>query len=431
MLINIISAVVLSRPQMIPAQPANTGNTSNLADALKKEITDLGYSDDSVQAFTNEVLGWKDASGRPMMQGWKETLDKARNDNLAGRLSMADLIKIETKVLAELGNKIKTEFSFNEQAIDLGKAISSRHAQRTTYAEMTYIAAAALGFTVQGAMASKISTKYHITYKLPVSLIATADKQMILADLAPEPAIFISSPFSLDASFVKDGDAFVLKPKAKVKDDVRSYARIRILDLNGLSAVRLIDRANAYLVSGDDDWALADLKKAISLDPHASLACNGLGNAYYKKGQFEQAITYYTTAISLDPKDVLAYCNRGRAYMKTERYEPAIADYTAAISIEPGSIIAYIDRGNAYIGLHKYQKAIDDSKAAVGIDPKNAMANYNLGRAFVYLGLANKDMDQVEEGIEALKKANKLDPKLQPEIDKLFNYLRSNVMSFQ
>lgn len=431
MLTNIISAIALYKPQNISAQPANTGTTSDLVGALKKEIKDLGYSDDTVSSFTKEVMGWKDASGRPLMQGWMETLSKARNDNRSGRLGMNDLVKLETKVITELGNEIKTEFSFNEQAIDLGKALSSRHAQRTTYAEMIYVAAAALGFPVQGAEASKISVKYHYANKMAVTLISTSDKQVVLADLATEPVISISAPFSLEASFEKDGNVLALKPKAKVKDDVRIYSRLRTLDLSCLSAMRLIDHGNAYLMSGDVEWAIADLNKAISLDPNSTLAHNGLGNIYFRKGQFEDAVANYSKAISLDPKDILAYCNRGRAYMKMEKNELGIADFTAAISIEPGSILAYIDRGNAYIDLKKYQQALVDGKAAVKIDPKNAMALYNLGRGCVNLGLANKDMDQIEEGIETLKKAGKLNPDLMPEINKLFDYLRSNVMSFQ
>jgi tetratricopeptide (TPR) repeat protein len=59
------------------------------------------------------------------------------------------------------------------------------------------------------------------------------------------------------------------------------------------------------------------------------------GNAYHDKGDNDRAIADYARAISIDPKFAIPYYNRGLIYNKKGDYDRAIADYTQAIGVDP------------------------------------------------------------------------------------------------
>ena len=59
---------------------------------------------------------------------------------------------------------------------------------------------------------------------------------------------------------------------------------------------------------------LADLTKALEIDPTLANAYVSRANAYGRKGEFDKAIADATKAIEINPEDASAYDNRGFAY---------------------------------------------------------------------------------------------------------------------
>ena len=64
------------------------------------------------------------------------------------------------------------------------------------------------------------------------------------------------------------------------------------------------------------------------------------GSAYATKGELDRAIANLSKAIALNPKYADAYNNRGRAYEKMGDKEQAIADYRKALEIDPSNQLA-------------------------------------------------------------------------------------------
>jgi Flp pilus assembly protein TadD len=62
--------------------------------------------------------------------------------------------------------------------------------------------------------------------------------------------------------------------------------------------------------------------------------CNR-GLAYYLKGMYALAIADLDKAIELDPTEAVAYNNRGAAYMKLGNYAAATADVQKALDLKP------------------------------------------------------------------------------------------------
>jgi tetratricopeptide (TPR) repeat protein len=117
----------------------------------------------------------------------------------------------------------------------------------------------------------------------------------------------------------------------------------------GQLAATYFYRGSAYFSQGHLDSAIADLSRAIELDPRNANAHNNLGLAYAENGQIESAIAHYNQAVKIRSDYAEAYYNRGIAYMAKPDYVRAIADFSEAIHWEPKNPRGYNSRGTAYL----------------------------------------------------------------------------------
>ncbi|MBI5294893.1 MAG: tetratricopeptide repeat protein [Chloroflexi bacterium] len=163
-------------------------------------------------------------------------------------------------------------------------------------------------------------------------------------------------------------------------------------------------RGNAHLGLNQFDLALADLSRAIQLDPQFSSAYTNRGLAHSFLLHYDLALDDYSKAIQLDPQNASAYNNRGSAYNSLEKYGLAIADLTKSIQIEPQDALHYNNRGGTYINMRQYDQAIADFTRAIQLDPKFALAYNNRG-------LGYSDTGQLELALADFTRVIQLDPK--------------------
>ena len=76
-----------------------------------------------------------------------------------------------------------------------------------------------------------------------------------------------------------------------------------------------------------------------------------------------------TRAVAINPKFVAAYNNLGTIKLQTGDYDGAIADYTKAIELQPKLTVGYVGRGLAYGQKGLSQQAQEDFDKARAIDP--------------------------------------------------------------
>jgi tetratricopeptide (TPR) repeat protein len=146
--------------------------------------------------------------------------------------------------------------------------------------------------------------------------------------------------------------------------------------------------------------AVADLSKAIELDPKDAKAWYNQGVVYAKQGQMDKAVTDFSRAIELGPKSVLAWYNRGNAYNELGQLDKAVADFSQAIDLDPKYAPAWNNRGNAYNELGQPAKAIADYSRAIELDPKYVLAWYNRGVAYAKLGQPGQAVADFSKVIE-------------------------------
>jgi tetratricopeptide (TPR) repeat protein len=161
------------------------------------------------------------------------------------------------------------------------------------------------------------------------------------------------------------------------------------------------------LNNGMYDNAIAELSKAIEINPNNALAYNNRGSAYYSEGRYDQAISDYSKAIDINPTLDKPYYSRGLAYGTKKNLDQAMTDYTKAIDLNPSYNDAYYMRGLIYYDKGNVDQAISDYTKAIEINP-------NDGDAYYARGLAWHKKNAIDKAINDYTKAMTIKPQLAP-----------------
>lgn len=131
------------------------------------------------------------------------------------------------------------------------------------------------------------------------------------------------------------------------------------------SAAALDDTAKAKFERGDLDGALADLNRALSLDPNFAPAYSHRGMVRHERREFDDAIADYSRAIAIEAREATYYNNRGNSLIAKGDIAGAFADFDRSIALAPAHYIdAYLSRGNARKDLGNVAGAVEDFTVA-------------------------------------------------------------------
>ncbi|MFH1529580.1 MAG: tetratricopeptide repeat protein [Pseudomonadota bacterium] len=164
---------------------------------------------------------------------------------------------------------------------------------------------------------------------------------------------------------------------------------------------------NCYL-NQDVPGALAELYKAIELNPGNANAHHMLGFIYMGRRQHSEALKHISYAVELDPKFHEARANMGALLLAMEDWQGAI-DYLMPLTHEPLYPTPYLVNNNigwAYYKLKKYPLAEKYLKMAILLNPKMCLAYNNIA-------MVQEVRRQTEAAIEAYSEATKLCPDYQ------------------
>ena len=131
---------------------------------------------------------------------------------------------------------------------------------------------------------------------------------------------------------------------------------------------------------GKYDLALADLTRAIQLQPDLAEAFHYRGYVYLNVQKDDAAIADYNQAIKLDPGNSNALFGRGFDFYRSGKYDQAIADYDQVLKFGPEPR-ALLNRGSAYFRRGEFDLAISDYDARFRLEPKSAHSLYGRGYA--------------------------------------------------
>ena len=181
----------------------------------------------------------------------------------------------------------------------------------------------------------------------------------------------------------------------------------KALELNPGNASFYIYKGKIYGLKEDYAKAIEYLKKAIKAEPDFATAYAELGLVYAKQGNEQEFTKNLEKALRLKPYSGKLYKVRGNGYFALKKQDKGIRDYKTAIGLsldpEANSHLYSYWRGLELYKLEDYEGAVRNFDEAIKLIPDNPLYYSNLGNAYFQMG-------EKQKGIENYDKAIKLDP---------------------
>lgn len=132
-------------------------------------------------------------------------------------------------------------------------------------------------------------------------------------------------------------------------------------------------RAACLLNIAQKERALADIERALRLNPKSFVALELRGEIYSIDKNYETALDYFSRAQELNPNWAVPYFDRASIMMDRKEYEPALAELNKAISLMSQFPIFYVVRSLAYFKLGNLNASHKDQDAALRLSEKDAL----------------------------------------------------------
>lgn len=167
-----------------------------------------------------------------------------------------------------------------------------------------------------------------------------------------------------------DDVARVVAGCSQVLGDTSEKAEVR--------ATAHVRRGLALVEQGKHDEAMRDYDAGIGLDPKDALAYNNRAILWREKKQLDRAIADLTKAISIDPMPnaegvgggpVNLHFNRGMMFHQKGEFDRARADYDRAIELDPKDAQAFYRRARLQYLARNFDRAVADMTEAARLDP--------------------------------------------------------------
>ncbi len=145
-----------------------------------------------------------------------------------------------------------------------------------------------------------------------------------------------------------------------------------------------LGRARLYLAKTDTVSAIADIDKALQIDPNSFNGHTMRADIAIRQGKdkYHEAIEHMDEAIKLQPRVAGLYVNRAFLRYSTNDWFGAMSDYDYALELEPMNKLALFNRGLLEMEVNANDKALADFTKVLTIDPQDVRARYN--RAVIY-----------------------------------------------
>ena len=207
-------------------------------------------------------------------------------------------------------------------------------------------------------------------------------------------------------TLMKSKDGTVLLPRQE------AFPRAKAIALKTLE----LDSSNAHALSVigdmtvlDWDWSGAEslYQRSLSLNPNSAMVHDDYGITYLSPtGRHKEAIAELKRAVELDPLSAQYPHDLGWVMQMARQYDAAMEQFQKALQMESGMTNAYrgLGEGYAYKGMH--DKSIEAMQNLVKTTEVSPYALGSLGWAY---GVAGRK-DEALKILDTLKQKAKLEP---------------------
>lgn len=170
----------------------------------------------------------------------------------------------------------------------------------------------------------------------------------------------------------------------------------------------LVASAEAAIRRGDTQRALAELARAIEINPTLTKAHMDMGDIYRTNGDYASAEVSYGMAAKTQPRNFDAQYYHGLMLQLLDRVTEAIAAYLRALAIRPNDFNANLKLSSAYYQLDENRLALEYAKHAVELRPNDGPARLNLGAVYAALDDHHAAVREYQQAAELIPLNSKL-----------------------
>jgi TolB-like protein/DNA-binding winged helix-turn-helix (wHTH) protein/Tfp pilus assembly protein PilF len=205
-------------------------------------------------------------------------------------------------------------------------------------------------------------------------------------------------------------------PKAKA-------AALKALELD--SSLGEAHNSLAFVLDGFD-WDLEaagrEFRRAIELSPGYATAHHWYAWHLSLLGRYDEAIAEMRKAQSLDPLSLIINSDLAEILILAHAYDESMQQSLKTIEMDPNFALAHNQLAEAYIQKHMYEKAITELRKAVQLSGDSPTPIANLARAYVLSGKRSEAVQVLND----LKKRSNPGNSSAPEIAMIYASLGDN-----
>jgi tetratricopeptide (TPR) repeat protein len=149
-----------------------------------------------------------------------------------------------------------------------------------------------------------------------------------------------------------------------------SVTYTKLINSGVADAGLLILRAGSYQKTGENERALADVRKYLDFYPDDRSALSLAGKVEARAGDNLKALQYFSDNLKLHPNDPECYIDRANSYFVSKSWTMAINDYSMSLDLKPGNSDAWLNKGIALLNSGKIEDACHDFRRAFSLGNK-------------------------------------------------------------
>lgn len=157
---------------------------------------------------------------------------------------------------------------------------------------------------------------------------------------------------------------------------------------------------NAHKAAGDLESAANSYRRSLQIAPDYLPSLYNLGLVLSEMKRLEEAEQCFRRVTEMAPGDTDAHYELGLAYRKLGRIEEALASYRRTLELEPDYLAAHNDLGNFAQDQGRLTEAIEHYRAAIRTAPEYMPAHSNLGNALARQGRLAEAIDSYRRAIQ-------------------------------
>lgn len=198
-------------------------------------------------------------------------------------------------------------------------------------------------------------------------------------------------------------EGFILKGRSLIneKQYTEGIAELKkAVDLDPKNMRTYIELARAYVFAKDTAAAEAALKQALTIDPRSTEILLALGDFHVTTGKQDQAEILYKQALEIAPENEEMYLRLAGFYQHYGKWAEVEATLQKLAALKPQDEKPYIHMGDFFTSIGQHDKALASYLRATEVSPGSVIARDKLIVHYLDTGKTNEAEIKVKDIIE-------------------------------